>query len=144
MDSDNLIKILQASVAPCVLISGLGLLLLTMTNRLGRTIDRTRMLHDELSSKKREELPHVNKQIEVLLKRCHYLQTAIALNTFSIFLASVIIFLLFEEQLFRFKMGVAIETLFIACLFSLIISLIYFLMDVFSSLQSLKIEINHS
>ena len=142
MEPENLIKILQASIAPCVLISGLGLLLLTMTNRLGRTIDRTRQLNDELGSKSQAVLPHVGEQIAILYKRCRYLRTAIALNTFSIFLTSIIIFLVFEELMFRLGLESTIATLFVVCLISLIISLMYFLLDVFVSLNSLKIEIN--
>ena len=40
----ELIPILQIAVGPVILISGVGLLLLSMTNRLGRAIDRARIL----------------------------------------------------------------------------------------------------
>ena len=42
--TQNFIQFLQACITPVALISGVGLLLLTITNRLGRTIDRTRQL----------------------------------------------------------------------------------------------------
>ena len=35
---------LQVAIGPVILISGVGLLLLTMTNRLGRAIDRARQM----------------------------------------------------------------------------------------------------
>jgi hypothetical protein len=35
MATQQLILVLQTSVAPCVIISGVGLLVLSMTNRLG-------------------------------------------------------------------------------------------------------------
>lgn len=38
----ELIPVLQTAISPMILISGLELLLLTMTNRLGRAIDRAR------------------------------------------------------------------------------------------------------
>jgi hypothetical protein len=38
------IKFLQACITPVAMISGVGLLLLTITNRLARTVDRTRHL----------------------------------------------------------------------------------------------------
>ena len=38
--TQNFIQFLQACITPVALISGVGLLLLTITNRLGRTIDR--------------------------------------------------------------------------------------------------------
>jgi hypothetical protein len=38
----QLIRILSASIAPVIVISGVGLLLLSMTNRYGRVIERAR------------------------------------------------------------------------------------------------------
>ena len=43
----QMIPVLQTAIGPMILISGLGLILLTMTNRLGRTIDRVRILTAE-------------------------------------------------------------------------------------------------
>ena len=40
---------LRDAIGPVILISGVGLLLLTMTNRLGRAIDRARLLKNELA-----------------------------------------------------------------------------------------------
>ena len=44
----EIIPVLQVAIGPVILISGVGLLLLTMTNRLGRAIDRSRSLAGEL------------------------------------------------------------------------------------------------
>ena len=44
----ELIPVLQVAIGPVILISGVGLLLLTLTNRYGRTIDRARQLMREL------------------------------------------------------------------------------------------------
>ena len=38
----DIVPVLQIAIGPVILISGVGLLLLTMTNRLGRAIDRAR------------------------------------------------------------------------------------------------------
>ncbi|WP_345111750.1 DUF2721 domain-containing protein [Candidatus Villigracilis vicinus] len=40
----ELIPVLQTAIGPVILISGVGLLLLSMTNRLSRVIDRARNL----------------------------------------------------------------------------------------------------
>ena len=39
---EQIIPELRDAIGPVILISGVGLLLLTMTNRLGRAIDRAR------------------------------------------------------------------------------------------------------
>ena len=43
-DSFDLVRVIQAATAPVVLISAVGLLLLVLSNRLARIVDRTRLL----------------------------------------------------------------------------------------------------
>ena len=43
----NLLLLIQSMVAPAVMISACGLLLLSLTNKLGRVIDRIRDLNTE-------------------------------------------------------------------------------------------------
>ena len=45
-----IIPVLQVAVGPVILISGVGLLILSMSNRFGRIIDRTRVLGHELKT----------------------------------------------------------------------------------------------
>ena len=44
----QLIPVLQTAIGPVILISGVGLLLLTLANRFGRAVDRTRQLLREM------------------------------------------------------------------------------------------------
>jgi hypothetical protein len=46
----DLAQLLQSSIAPVTLISGAGLLLLSMTNRYGRAIDRIRVIVKEVQN----------------------------------------------------------------------------------------------
>lgn len=141
MNIDNLIKILQASIAPCVLISGIGLLLLSMTNRLARPIDRIHVLINKLGSVPSGTVPLLHAQIRILYKRCRLLQLAIALMTISIFLTSVIILMLFSTYVFRFSLEPLIKFLFSGALISIILSLLLFFYDICLSLSSLKMEV---
>ncbi len=50
MPTSSVIQILTASIAPVIVISGIGLLLLSITNRYGRAIDRARLIMRELQS----------------------------------------------------------------------------------------------
>ena len=59
MSTENLVQILQASIAPCIFISGLGLALLSMTNRLGRSTDRIRAFTAELKTAPAKEIPSI-------------------------------------------------------------------------------------
>jgi len=44
----DLVPILQVAIGPVILISGVGLLLLTLSNRFGRAVDRSRLLVREM------------------------------------------------------------------------------------------------
>jgi hypothetical protein len=48
MSLTDLITTLQLSIGPVILISGVGLILLSMTNRLARVIDRSRLLSQDI------------------------------------------------------------------------------------------------
>lgn len=144
MPIDNLTRILQASIAPCVLISGLGLLLLSIANRLGRPIDRIRLLCGDLKRGPREEIPALQKQITILYHRCQLLQTSAALIIVSIILAGLIILMLFTAYLFAISLEVPIEIFFIISLICLTLSLLFFLRDIQVALNSIKIEIKNA
>src|ERR1039457_3922044 len=59
------VQILTASIAPVIVISGVGLLLLSITNRYGRVIDRARLLMRELQDSDPEgaDVRHLEDQL---------------------------------------------------------------------------------
>jgi hypothetical protein len=64
----QLIPVLQTAIGPVILISGVGLLLLTMTNRLGRVIDRSRILSQNCAELKGMKSPDP-RAFEILIRR---------------------------------------------------------------------------
>jgi len=138
---DDIIITLQASVAPCLLISGFGFLLLTMTNRLGRASDRIRLLISQLEDCKEAKKRFVKKQIQIIYDRCRYLRSAIALLVFSIAFIAINVLMLFLSIVFRLNLNITIEIIFASSLICLIISLFMFLLDIRLTLKTLKIEI---
>ena len=138
---DDIIITLQASVAPCLLISGFGFLLLTMTNRLGRASDRIRLLIGQLEDCKEAKKQFVKKQIQIIYDRCRYLRSAIALLVFSIAFIAINVLMLFLSIVFRLNLNITIEIIFASSLICLIISLFMFLLDIRLTLKTLKIEI---
>ena len=59
----QLIPTLQVAIGPVVLISGIGLLILSMTNRFGRVIDRGRILARELAGVPEQDQVHIEAQL---------------------------------------------------------------------------------
>ncbi len=141
MASDEIVVLLQTSMAPTVMISGVGLLLLSMTNRLGRPLDRIRLLITELRNAPEDQRPVIAEEIKVLYQRAGLLQTAIVLATLSITLAAMIILTLFFGGATGFPLNGVVEVLFSGSLVALVASLVVFIADIRLGLHSIKIEL---
>lgn len=139
----DLVPVLQIAIGPVILISGVGLLLLTLTNRFGRAVDRSRQLIRELRDAGHDDRLRLAGQVEILYRRARLIQVSIVLGTVSVFFAAVMIITLFFAALFKLNLAELIILLFICCLVSLIVSLITFIMDIRLSLQALRLELGH-
>ena len=137
----EIIPVLQVAIGPVILISGVGLLLLTMTNRLGRAIDRARQLAADLDKRPEADRARVIAQVATIYRRARLLRLTIALSGLSVLLAAVLIIGLFLSALLHWDNSVGICLIFIACLGSLIGSLITFIYDIHLSLRALKLEL---
>ena len=136
----DLITTLQLSIGPVILISGVGLILLSMTNRLARVIDRSRLLSQDINSVSNTDRIRILEELRILSSRANIARAGIALAVLSVLLASLQIISLF---LALFQMGIAafIVTLFILCMLSLVSSLLLFLADINLSLKALWLEV---
>ena len=137
----ELVPVLQIAIGPVILISGVGLLLLSMTNRLGRAIDRTRILRQAFRTEEGEARARTAAQIQVLWRRADMMRQAIVLASVSVLLAACLIITLFLVAALRLAAGWLIMVLFIGCLLALIGSLLLFIRDVNQSLAALRLEL---
>lgn len=136
----EIIPILQTAIAPTILISGVGLLLLTMTNRLGRVIDRYRVLLRDIQNAVPENRARYDVQLKVLWRRAKLVRLAIALAAASELLASVLIIVIFSVAVTQIEITWLIGSIFTACMLCLIGSLVAFLWDINLSVASFKHE----
>jgi len=137
---EELIPLLQTAIGPVILISGIGLLLLTMTNRLGRAIDRARSLVSRLEGSDRGRQERLRRELAILWRRSQLIRLAIILSSTSALCAALLIMVIFTLALLNLEGGWLISGLFIACMLTLIGSLIVFIHDINQSLAALKLE----
>ena len=137
----QLIPTLQVAIGPVVLISGIGLLILSMTNRFGRVIDRGRILARELSGVPAPAQIHIEAQLQILTRRAEYLRRAITSASISVLLAALLIIALFITAVFKVEDAWLIGLLFVGSMGALIFSLISFLQDLNESLLAFKLDI---
>ena len=141
MRFSELTSILQAAVSPVILISGVGLLILSMTNRFGRVADRSRQLWESARTASFPERQGVQMQLEILSRRAHLLRLAITFATFSVLMAAILVITLFLTAFLRVEVVLLGVVIFIACLLALIVSLLVFLQDINLSLAALKLDL---
>jgi len=137
MPLHDLIPTLQLAIGPVILISGVGLILLSMTNRFARVIDRSRLLSQGLGDAQADDREKVLQQLRILARRARLIRTAIALASVSVLLAAILIISLFIGALFQLAVAPVIVTLFIICMLTLIASLAVFIADIDLSLRAL-------
>ena len=137
----DMIPTLQTAIGPVILISGVALLLLTMTNRLGRAIDRARLIGAALAEPDPPARPALEAQLRILWRRSRLIRTAIGLATISALMAAVLVIVLFFSALLGVETPWLVTLLFVACMISLILALALFLHDINQSLAALRLEI---
>ncbi len=140
-DLNQITRILQSSITPVALISGVGLLVLSMTNRFARTTDRARALAKEIKIATGEDAQNLAIQIDILYRRSKILLFSITFALASIFFVSLLIITLFLTYLLTINLDSFAISLFIMSIISLIISLVLFIQDMTLSLRALKEEL---
>jgi hypothetical protein len=133
--------VIQTAVGPVVLVSGAGLLLLSMTNRLGRVVDRSRTLSREIEEHPEKDSAIAVAQLHILYRRARLIRNAIALAATSVLFAGLLVIALFVSSLTKTVEQWLISGLFIACMLLLIGSIVEFLRDINLALVAVRLEI---
>lgn len=141
MSLTDLIPTLQLAIGPVILISGIGLILLSMTNRYGRLLDRARRLTGDLHDSSEADHLRLIAQLRILSTRAVLVRASITFAALSILLAAILIISLFLGALLQLEIATIIVGIFVLGMLSLIISLLLFLADINLSLKALWLEI---
>jgi hypothetical protein len=136
----ELVPILQLAIGPVILISGVGLLLLTLTNRFGRMLDRARQLNHEKTVTP-DATEGVRAQIQILHRRAQILRLSITLGSITVLLVAVLILVLFVAALWKLELGWLIVAIFCTSQLALIGSMLAFIRDMNLSLKAVRLEL---
>src|SRR5262245_41198749 len=116
----DLAHLLQTSISPIALISGVGLLLLSMTNRLSHVIDRSRALSAELRTTVDEPTAaRARAQLSVLARRARLLWSSIASVMVTVLCACTMVLLLTAMAFLQINLRGAVVSLFFVALLAL-------------------------
>lgn len=130
--------VIQLAIAPVFLLTGVGTNLMVLTNRLGRIIDRARLLEDRFPDASTHEQAQFDSELDRLVQRAHLINRAITLSTSSALLVCIVIASLFLGDIFQLRLAKIIATLFVLAMVTLIGSFIYLLREIFIATWTLS------
>jgi hypothetical protein len=138
----QLVPVLQLSISPVILISGVGLLLLTLTNRFGRMVDRSRSIIRELTEHDLgpAAVANLNKQVAILHRRARILRTSITFAAVTVLMAGILILGLFVDALWRLTLAPFLVATFCVSILCLIGSTVAFITDMNLSLKAARLD----
>lgn len=122
--------IIQLAIAPVFLLTGVGTNLAVLTNRLGRIIDRSRTVDQQVLHGNQAERDEARSELDVLYQRAHLIGRAITLSTSCGLLVCLVIAALFVGDLLNLGLSRFIAGLFILAMLALIGSFLYLLREI--------------
>lgn len=128
---------IQLAVAPVFLLSGVGVILTVLTNRLARIVDRARSLESSLPGAVDETVAEAQAELRTLSRRAGLIQRAITLSTTCALLICLVIVALFVAVALGRDLSMIIVVLFIAALCAFIGGLVFFLLEIRAATSSL-------
>jgi hypothetical protein len=122
------------------MISGVGLLLLTITNRMARVVDRIRQLINELDKPDCQRKDFKKSEIQIFYERAKLLRNSVAWIMVGMISSCLIIPLLFVMSFTNWDLRVVGYGLFLIAIGSMLTAFVYFFKDVLSSLKAIRLE----
>lgn len=136
----DLAQTIQIVVAPVFMLTGIAGFLNVMSGRLGRIVDRARIMERRVHTIKNPDfLEQSEKELRNLWRRIKIINRSIGLCTASaLFVCTVVVFL-FLGDFWTYDLSEVIITLFIVALLLLIFALLNFLKEVQLATRALQI-----
>ncbi len=127
----DITRLIQLAVAPVFLLTAIGTIIGVLSGRLGRAVDRRRVLEDRLRQLAPEAQGSVRAELELLARRVRLVYASIALAVFSALFVGMLIAAAFIDAFLAVNLSQFIGLLFIAAMLAFIASLVVFLREIF-------------
>ena len=144
LSTSSLLPVIQLAITPVILISGMGALMLTITGRMGRIVDRTRILAGQVVVATGEDRRHLDEQLKIMWRRAQLIRRAVTFLGFSMLVACLLVVTIFGGALLGRDFGVVLLALFAGSVLLLIAALVAFLKDIYVSLHALRLEVDRA
>ncbi len=139
----DIARTIQLAVAPVFLLTALGTILSVLTTRLGRVVDRVRVLTAQIESDAaptgRHSLPP-RVELAVLGRRRRLVNRAITAATFAALLVCLVIAFAFLGFMLNRNFSQVIALLFIGAISMFIAALLFFLREIIVTVATVRTE----
>ncbi len=142
MDGIEVVDIAHAielAVAPVFLLSGIGVFLGVLTNRLARIVDRARHVGESLRGAGSGAPEEAREQLSVAARRSRFINVSITLSTVAALLVALVIALLFASTFVPINLAGSVAVLFVLAMIALVGALLSFLLEVRVAIAALRI-----
>jgi hypothetical protein len=127
----DIAHVIQLAIAPVFLLTGVGTLLAVLSNRLGRAVDRGRVVEKLLPGLGGEALARAHEELVLLSRRTQLIYTAIVLAVACALFVCLLIAVAFVDAFLAVHLGMMVGALFVLAMLALIGCLIVFLREIF-------------
>jgi len=142
MDGIEVVEIAHAidlAVAPVFLLSGIGVLLGVLTNRLARIVDRARKVEENARQATVPARDDAHGQLRVAARRARFINVSITLSTIAALLIALVVAVLFASTFVPLNLAGPIAVLFVLAMAALVGALLSFLLEVRIAIAALRI-----
>ncbi|MGC2518948.1 MAG: DUF2721 domain-containing protein [Burkholderiales bacterium] len=134
----DITHVIQLAVAPVFLLTGVGTILAVLTNRLGRAVDRGRVVEKLLPQLAGEALGAAHEELVLLARRTQLIYSAIVLAVVCALFVCLLIAVAFIDAFIAANLSRMIGALFVMAMLALIGCLVVFLREIFLAVTSAR------
>jgi hypothetical protein len=127
----DITRAIQLAVAPVFLLTAIGTIITALNNRLGRAVDRRRILQDRLLHASREAAAEARVELATLAQRSRLIYFSILAAVTGALLVCLVVACAFIAALLAIDLSKEVAILFILAMCALVVCLALFLREIF-------------
>lgn len=134
---------IQLALTPVFVLVAIGNIMNLLSTRLGRVVDRSRLLQERYAATSGSEHDEVVRELRIVARRIHLIGRAILLMVLAALAIGVVVVLLFVEEFAAIDLRPLVATVFTAALALLMAALLLFLRETREATEALRIPASY-
>ena len=127
----DIARLIQLAVAPVFLLTAVGTIIGVLSTRLGRAVDRSRLLEERLRQLQPEGQKAARGELDLLSRRVRLVYAAMVLSVVCALFVGLLIAVAFVYAFINIDLSRFIGLLFIGAMIAFILSLLVLLLEIF-------------